>query len=457
MLHRHYLAAALILAAAALPASAATVKVTVGGADLVFTPQTVSIQTGDTVTWTNAGGGHNVASDDGSFSNAVSGSAWTFSHTYTAAGTFGYHCSVHGSPGSGMFGTVVVADAGGGGGGGTDQPGTLGFSLADYSVNEGAGTATLAVQRTGGDDGAVSVQYAATAGTATAGQDFNPASGTLSWADKDDATKTFTVRVIDDTTVEANETVLLALSNPTGGATLTAGRATATLTIKDNDTGGGGGGGALAAPSNLQATAVSTGEIDLTWNDNSNNETGFSVERRTVTTPYEVVATVGPNTRSAAVTGLDAGSFSLFRVRATGSGSTFSPYSAEAASATLATPAPCVAGTNTLCVNNNRFKIEVVFNSSAGSGSGFAVPLASAPTSGLFYFFDPTNIEMLIKVLNACVPPFNHYWVYFAATTNVEFATVVTDTQNGQTRAYFNPLNRAAVPVQDGNAFATCP
>jgi plastocyanin len=459
MLHRH-LAAALVLAAAALPATAATVKVTVGGADLVFTPQTVNLQTGDTVTWTNAGGGHNVVADDGSFSNAVSGSAWSFSHTFAAAGTFGYHCSVHGSPGGGMFGTIVVADAGGGGGGGSDQPGTLGFSLAAYSVNEGAGTATIAVQRTGGDDGAVSVQYAATAGTATAGQDFNPTSGTLSWADQDDATKTFTVRVINDTVVEPSETVLLALSNATGGATLTAGHATATLTILDNDTGGGGGGGGggpLAAPSNLQATAVSTGEIDLTWNDNSNNETGFSVERRTVDTTYEVVATVGPNTRSAAVTGLDAGSFSLFRVRATGSGSTFSPYTTEAASATLATPAPCVPGANTLCVNNNRFKIEVAFNSSAGGGSGFAVPLASAPASGLFYFFDPTNIEMLIKVLNACVPPFNHYWVYFAATTNVEFATVVTDTQNGQTRAYFNPLNRAAVPVQDGNAFATCP
>jgi plastocyanin len=457
MLHRH-LAAALVLAAATFPATAATVKVTVGGADLVFTPQTVSLQAGDTVTWTNAGGGHNVMADDGSFSNAVSSSGWSFSHTFAAAGTFGYHCAVHGSPGSGMFGTVVVADAGGGGGGGTDQPGTLGFSLAGYSVNEGAGTATIAVQRTGGDDGAVSVQYAATAGTATAGQDFNPTSGTLSWADHDDATKTFTVRVINDTTVEPSETVLLALSNATGGATLTAGRATATLTILDNDTGGGGGGGgALAAPSNLQATAVSTGEIDLTWNDNSNNETGFSVERRTVTTTYEVVATVGPNTRSAAVTGLDPGSFSLFRVRATGSGSTFSPYTTEAAAATLATPAPCVPGVNTLCVNNDRFKIEVAFNSSAGSGSGFAVPLASAPASGLFYFFDPTNIEMLIKVLNACVPPFNHYWVYFAATTNVEFATVVTDTQNGQTRAYFNPLNRTAVPVQDGNAFATCP
>jgi plastocyanin len=459
MLHRH-LAAALFLAAAALPASAATVNVAVGGTGLVFTPQTVNIQTGDTVTWTNAGGFHSVQADDNSFGIAPASPPWSFSHTYSTAGTFGYHCAIHGSPGAGMFGTVVVANAGGGGGGGGQPPvpGTIGFSAASYTVNEGAGTAILTVQRTGGADGAVGVQYSTSSGTATAGQDYTPASGTLSWADQDSADKTFTVKVINDTLPEPSETVLLALANATGGATLDAARKNAALTILDNDGGGGGGGGGpLAAPTNLQAVVRSTSEIDLTWTDNSSNETGFSVERRTTASTYQVVATVAPNTNSAAVTGLDPGSFSLFRVRATGAGSTFSPYSAEVATATFANPGTCVAGPNSLCVTNNRFKIDVAFRTSTANGLGFPVALPSAPASGLFYFFDPTNIEMLIKVLDACVPPYNHYWVYFAATTNVEFSTVVTDTQNGQTRAYFNPLNRMAVPVQDGNAFATCP
>jgi plastocyanin len=454
MLHRRLAAAVLFLAAAAVPASGATVNVAVGGSSLVFTPQVVHIQTGDTVTWTNTGGTHNVTADDSGFGNALSGSAWTFSHTFSAAGIFGYHCAAHGAPGGGMFGSVVVADTGGGGGGGL--PGTLRFSQSGYTVNEGAGTATVTVQRTGGDDGAVSVQYAATGGTATAGQDFTPASGTLSWADKDDSNKTFTVAVSNDATVESSETISLALASPTGGATLDAAHATAVLTILDNDTGGGGG-GAVAAPSNLAAVARSTGEIDLTWKDNSNNETGFQIERRTITSTYEVAANTGPNATSVAVLGLDPGSFSLFRIRASGSASTFSPYSAEVASATLANPGTCVPDDRTLCVTNNRFKVEVVFRSAGQNGPAFVVPLPSAPSSGLFYFFDPTNIEMLIKVLNACVPPFNHYWVYFAATTNVEFSTVVTDMQNGQTRAYFNPLNRQAAPVQDGNAFATCP
>src|SRR4051794_352781 len=210
-------AALLFLAAlvAALPARGATVSVSVGGNDLAFHPAVVHVHPGDTVTWTNAGGFHNVKADDGSFGNAQSADAWTFPHTFTALGTVGYHCEVHGGPSSGMFGTVIVEDAGGGGGG---QPGTLRFGLASFSTGEAAGTATITVQRINGDDGAVSVQYVATAGTATAGQDFTPASGTLSWGDQDSADKSFTVAIDNDTTSEPSETVLLALSSPTGGA-----------------------------------------------------------------------------------------------------------------------------------------------------------------------------------------------------------------------------------------------
>jgi plastocyanin len=442
-------AACLFLAGFVLPARAATVNVVAGGVATVFTPATVTINVGDTVTWTNGGGFHDVTADDGTFGNSPGGS-WTLSHTFTTAGSFGYHCSIHGFPGGGMFGTVIVQATGGG----DPHPGTLGFSLANYAVNEGAGSATIAVQRLGGGDGAVSVHYAATAGSATAGQDFTAVSGTLSWGDKDNANKTFTVPVINDTVVESTETVLLALSSPTGGAALDGAHQSATLSIQDNDTTGGG--GPVAAPSNLTATAVSTSEIDLAWTDNSSNETGFSIERRSVGGTYLVVATVGANVHNVAVTGLDPSSFSLFRVRATGTTAN-SPYSTEAAAATLAEIGACVPGADALCLTGGRFKASVDWHTATDTGSGVAVPLPAAPQSGLFYFFDPTNIEMLIKVLNACVPPFNHYWVFFAATTNVEFAVVVADTQTGKTVAYFNPLNRSAPPIQDINAFATCP
>ena len=87
-----------------------------------------------------------------------------------------------------------------------------------------------------------------------------------------------------------------------------------------------------------------------------------------------------------------------------------------------------------------------------------AIPLEFAPESGLFYFVSPGNIEVLVKVLNACVPALgNKFWVFFAATTNVELALTVIDTQTGAVKVYTNPANTPALPVQDTNAFSTCP
>ncbi len=122
-----------------------------------------------------------------------------------------------------------------------DGPGTLQFSAAGYSIGEGGGSATITVTRTGGSDGSVSVDYATSDGTATAGSDYTAAGGTLSLADGV-TSDTFSVAITDDGDDESNETVTLTLSNAGGGATLGT-PFTATLTITDDDGGGSGGGG----------------------------------------------------------------------------------------------------------------------------------------------------------------------------------------------------------------------
>jgi hypothetical protein len=114
------------------------------------------------------------------------------------------------------------------------RAGTLQFSAAAYSGNENAGEVTITVTRAGGSNGAVSVNYTTTDGTAIAGQDYTAADGTIMFADGDAVAKTFKVSIIDDTTYEGNETVKLALSNATAGATLGT-AAAATLTIIEND------------------------------------------------------------------------------------------------------------------------------------------------------------------------------------------------------------------------------
>lgn len=116
---------------------------------------------------------------------------------------------------------------------GGGSPGTIDFSATAYSVNEDGGTVIITATRTGGSTGAVSVNYATSNGTATAGSDYTSASGTLSWANGDSANKTFTVSITNDSLFESAETINLTLSNPTGGVAL--GDSSAILTIVDND------------------------------------------------------------------------------------------------------------------------------------------------------------------------------------------------------------------------------
>ena len=98
--------------------------VIVGGQGLTFSPQTIDINAGDTVTFLNFGGVHNVVADDGSFrcahgcdndgnggNGAATGQLWLVSIDFPNAGTVGYFCETHGTPGTGMFGTINVLGA----------------------------------------------------------------------------------------------------------------------------------------------------------------------------------------------------------------------------------------------------------------------------------------------------------------------------------------------------------
>jgi LPXTG-motif cell wall-anchored protein len=74
-------------------------------ADFQFTPATITIHVGDTVTWTNHGpSAHTATADNGSFNTGVLQKGHSASHTFTTAGTFTYICEIHPF----MHGTVVV-------------------------------------------------------------------------------------------------------------------------------------------------------------------------------------------------------------------------------------------------------------------------------------------------------------------------------------------------------------
>ncbi len=117
----------------------------------------------------------------------------------------------------------------------------------------------------------------------------------------------------------------------------------------------------------------------------------------------------------------------------------------------------CLGGPNVLCLNNNRFRAEVSFTDPNGNGQAQMAPATGLDLdSGTFWFFQSSNRELLIKVLDGCALN-DHYWVFSSATTNVAFTLKVTDTATGEVKMYSNPALTDAMPVFDTAAFATCP
>lgn len=113
--------------------------------------------------------------------------------------------------------------------------GELAFEQENFEVFEDAGSAIVRVHRSGGTAGSVSVDFSTASGTAEAGIDYHPSSGTLEWADGDDAHKTISVPIIDNASFSGlSKTIHLTLTN-INGATLSESGHQSTLTINEDE------------------------------------------------------------------------------------------------------------------------------------------------------------------------------------------------------------------------------
>ncbi|MEM6701696.1 MAG: Calx-beta domain-containing protein [Acidobacteriota bacterium] len=117
-------------------------------------------------------------------------------------------------------------------------------------------------------------------------------------------------------------------------------------------------------------------------------------------------------------------------------------------------PFVCASDATGVCLNNQRFRVTAGWQDFEGTnGDGQAVGLTS--DTGYFWFFDEANVEVVVKVLDACAVN-NHYWVFAAGLTNTEVNLQVDDSVAGLSKTYFNRLNNDFTPVLDTSAFATC-
>jgi glucose/arabinose dehydrogenase len=111
--------------------------------------------------------------------------------------------------------------------------GTIQLESSVINVAESDNSARFRILRSGGSDGAVTVDYRTVSVSATPGNDYQSRQGTVTFQNGE-TVKTITVPILEDNLVESNEQFSFTIDNVTGGANLLAPR-TATVTIDDND------------------------------------------------------------------------------------------------------------------------------------------------------------------------------------------------------------------------------
>jgi hypothetical protein len=101
----------------------------------------------------------------------------------------------------------------------------------------------------------------------------------------------------------------------------------------------------------------------------------------------------------------------------------------------------------TLCLLNRRFRVQVNWENQFDGSSGGGSAIASTDSTGFFYFTDPSNYELIIKILNFG----SVIKVFYGELTDLHFTITVTDTTNGTVKTYQNtPGDCGAI---DANAF----
>jgi concanavalin A-like lectin/glucanase superfamily protein len=130
------------------------------------------------------------------------------------------------------------------------------------------------------------------------------------------------------------------------------------------------------------------------------------------------------------------------------------PRPAETATAAIsravAPPPTCTPGATALCLNGGRFRVEATWKDFFGN-TGTSQAVAITGDTGYFWFFNPANVELALKVIDGT--PLNHrWWVFYGALSSVEYHVKVTDTATGAFKEYTNPSGTLG-SVADTSAF----
>jgi hypothetical protein len=98
--------------------------------------------------------------------------------------------------------------------------------------------------------------------------------------------------------------------------------------------------------------------------------------------------------------------------------------------------ATCAVSSSQICLGD-RFRVEVRFTDPRNGQTSSGVPVPLTGDTGAFWFFDPSNLELMIKVLDGRALN-GHFWVFHGALSDVDYTITVTDTFTGSSRTYHN-------------------
>jgi len=210
--------------------------------------------------------------------------------------------------------------------------------------------------------------------------------------------------------------------------------------------------GPPGAPSDLSATAVGATRVELRRRDNSRGETGFAVfQQGPGDSKPRLIGTAPANATSTIVADLVPGIAYRFAVEARNGSLASERTPAVAATTWFSEEARCDEG-DVLCLGS--FEVEIAWDAGDGkTGRGAAERLTA--TSGDFWFFEPDNVEMVVKVLDGCALN-GHMWVFAAGLTDLQVTTTVRDLSSGKERVWSSPRGTPFQPILDKEAFASC-
>jgi large repetitive protein len=100
--------------------------------------------------------------------------------------------------------------------------------------------------------------------------------------------------------------------------------------------------------------------------------------------------------------------------------------------------APCGTSPADLCLQGGRIRVRAHWHVPRTGATGDAIPVPFSSDSGFFWFFDPDNVELVVKVLDG-TPVNGHFWTFYGALSDVEYWVEVTDLSTGAAKTYHNP------------------